>query len=376
YEGNLTEGSTFKVETEDLAVNFLGYRITGDAVIAGEVAPKEDGELESHVKLQYGSFGIAEAGTPPMVTGAGFAVDARSPDHALDQPFTAMSLVVDIPESSVPDFARFQGYMPVGVGFAVLGGSGKVRGNMRAEVPSDIARGDLYLDGTGIRADFDGLLLDADIGIQAHLQKGSLTERRYDFAGSNLSIHRFEMVDPAVPGPKMVGDTNWSAKVWAKKGLARIGADTYLDTDISMTCTNSVPFVAIVARHKPLAGWVQKLLSIPDVQGSARLSLGLDSVYIRGLEIKGGQMEVLLDWLRKKKDNTATLFARFGVLSLGVGVDGTERTIQVFKAREWHAERTGQVPAILPIADGIEPERERPRKEAREAKKARRQQGG
>jgi hypothetical protein len=376
YEGSLSEGSTFRIDTEDLAVSFLGYRVDGDAVISGEVAAGESGDLASHARLQYRKYAISEAGAPALVTGDGFTVDARTPDHTLDQPFTTMALAVDIPDSAVPDFARFDGYMPVGVGFQVLGGSGTVRGHMDAQIPSSVASGDLTLEGTGIRANFDGLLLDADIGIDAHLARGQLTERRYDFAGSNLSIRRFEMVDPAVPGPKLVGDAPWSAKIWAKRGLARIGADTYLDTDIAMTCTDSVPFVAIVARHKELAGWVQNLLSIHDVQGAARLSLGLDSVDVRGLEIRGGQFEVLLDWLRKRKDNHATLFARYGVLSLGVGVDGTERTIQVLNARRWHAERTGRAPAIVPIEEMAAEEKPRPRREERAARRAERQRGG
>jgi hypothetical protein len=333
--GRLTDGTWFRADTRDLSVGFLGYGIHGDARVTGRVGDGDSGP-QSRLSVQYGAFAIAEDGGPPLVTGTGFLIDAVSPDVRLDEPFTSFAVVIDLPESHVPDVALFDGYLPRGVGFSLLGGTGSVHGKLNAEVPAQVGHGDLWLDMDGVRGHFGDLSMTSDLGLHAHLEEGQLIERRYDFTGSRLDVRRLHLHD----GDRLlVGDRPWTGRVDVRKGIARVGAPTWLDADFAMRCTDTLPFVVVFARKNPLPPWLRNLIAVRDVSGTASLAIGDELVRVEDLSIEGRQFEVLLGWRRHGRADRASLFARYGLLSLAVGIDGDSHEIRLLNARKWYGDR-------------------------------------
>jgi hypothetical protein len=335
-DGRLTDGSTLRADTRDLAVSFLGYSITGDAVVQFDVGPV-DGASVSDLDVQYGEYAIAEDGKPPLVTGKGFLVHARSPDVALDRPFTSLVATLDLPPSDIPDLALFDDYLPAGLGFHLLQAKATVHGNMKATVPDNLASGDLFISSDKAVAKFGSLDMSSGVAIHAHLTEGQLVNRRYDFSGSGVDLDGLVMRDTGDGGAIVVGEKRpWSAKLDVVSGVAAPSEKTLLQADVKLACTDSTPFVEVAASRKPLAGWVQNLLDVPHVTGKARVIFGRDSIDIPSLAIRGGNLEILLRWLRRKTATHATLFARYGSLSLGIGIDGNDREVHLTGARKWY----------------------------------------
>lgn len=357
--GRFREKSWLTAETHDLAVHFLSYDIVGDGVVRLEATDELDVPM-SRLSIDFGAYTISETGQLPLVEGTGFSVDAMSPDLALDEPFTTLDVVLDLPESDIRNIALYNAFFPEDIGFALSGGTGKVRGRLTASTLDNVAAGDVWIDGDDLRGRLDDLGITLDLALHAKLSEGRLAEGLYDFSGTRLELRNVGMKDhaPAEKGARVQDETrSWWATVDIPSGQARVGKPIYLDATVVLKCADSVPFVRVLSERKELANWIQGLLSIPDIRGSGRVALGADTVTLDGFSITGGNYEVLMRWFRQRRTNHGSVFARLGKLSVGVAIEGTDQEIHLFNAREWFdgldKKKKGEpeVPAETPKAE-------------------------
>lgn len=186
--GRFLDGSALTAETRELVAHFLTYRITGDGSVRLAVEPA-GGSSQSHLSVAFSRYDIRrEGGQSPLVEGEGFRVTAHSPVVALRQPFSTLAVALDLPDSTIRDVTEYNAYLPADIGFSLRGGSGRVRGHMEATVPENRARGEMFLDGRGVRATFDDLTLTGDVGVRAHLADGWLDKGTYDMSGSSVQL--------------------------------------------------------------------------------------------------------------------------------------------------------------------------------------------
>jgi hypothetical protein len=124
-----------------------------------------------------------------------------------------------------------------------------------------------------------------------------------------------------------------------------------LDTTLELRSADSSPYVRAVAQRRPLAPWIQRLLQVPSVAGRARLSLGSEDLWIRGLRLTAGGVEVAMTVHRGREGDWGALFARYGQLSFAMDFGAEERTVRLLGARRWYFEATGTDPGGAPGAD-------------------------
>ena len=147
--GQLRDGSAMSAAFPALVVRFAGTEITGGGRAWATVAPDGDGTLESRLLVRFDDFSIAPDGGPgALVEGDGFRVEASSPEVALDGPFQSVTVVLDLPESRIPEVARYDVFLPDGVGLSLRAGRGTAWGHLTATNGDQRAVGDLYLEAT------------------------------------------------------------------------------------------------------------------------------------------------------------------------------------------------------------------------------------
>jgi hypothetical protein len=146
--------------------------------------------------------------------------------------------------------------------------------------------------------------------------------------------------DPDAPA----SDRLWSAQIVLPSGQIHVGVPGYLDTDIRMTCTDSVPFVTLFSARKALPVWAQRVLSLPDVSGEAHLALGRDTLAIAPCRIRSGSYQVDLRFVRDPEGRHGELLARAGPLSLGIGIRPTGPELHPFGAQRWFDARGLRTP--------------------------------
>jgi hypothetical protein len=371
--GEYVLGSVINAHTTDMLVDFFAYEIAGDGTLRMEVVSGDDGP-ETHMGVNYSAFTIhelAEAPPPavpvpadgaaapapapvdakgptpvdaataavPLVVGEGFKLTAVSPDTLMGKPLMNMNVLVEIPESSIPDVKRFDRYMPNGIGLGIQGGSGGLSGHFAASTSEGTLSGMVDLTGDDVVVMFDQLLITTDLLLHAQLAGGDIGTGVYDFSGTYVKLTSLGVHDMSPDKARDAEDIprTWWSTVTVTKGDLTVGAPVYLDSRLTLFCANSEPFIKVVAQQKKLPGWVQNALHVPDVKGSANIKLGTDTLAVNPFNVEGGQLEVKARLFRRGTANTGAMYARYGKLTVAVDIDPGDTNVHVFDAKDWYA---------------------------------------
>lgn len=343
-DGQFRAGSTLNATFPELVVRFLDADVTGAGRLHAEVGLGPEGKPQSRIAADFDDFAITREGAADaLVVGLGFHLDATSPDVDLDQPFTAVTASLDLPESKIPDFAMYNAFLPEGVGLAVRSGTGTVRGHLVASSVTDHASGDVYVNGQELVVEFAPFVVTGDVDVHAHLADTWLGTGWYDISGSTLELRNVGMIDEQ-RADKQDGERHWWASAAVPSGAVTVGAPIYLDAVLELACSDSAPFVAVFADRKAFPGWAQDLFSVADVSGEARLQLGRRTLELSPGVIRGGPYEVELRFLRDGPATLGDLFATAGLLSLGVTLRPGGPEFQIGSRRRFDDEISRPLP--------------------------------
>lgn len=391
--GHFLPGSALTAVAHDLDVQFLSYRIQGDGTARLAVEPGSP-DPYSQLSVRFRDYRIVrDGGDAPLVRGRGFAVTARSEVVALHQPLGNVSLVLDLPESEIPDARLYNAYLPSKIGFALTSGRGRVSGRMEASIPDAHARGELTLHGDAVRATFDDFAFSGDVTLRAHLAEGVLDRGVYDMAESRLELRdvRVEtgmsatetMVEvaelpvaaapepaddpreekkarrrekkaergapkspfaaadtPKVTLPRLVPKRSavtpgWWATLIVPACRVEAGAAVFLDATALVALRDTVPFLTVFSRKHPLPTWLKEPLAIRDVGGTAHLRLGDSSLDIPEFNVRAAGFDVRMRLRRAESTFRGVLLAEYKTLALGLELVGDRVKPQLANPRAW-----------------------------------------
>jgi hypothetical protein len=347
--GTFRPGSRMTAWTDALAVGFDTYEARGDGTLSAWV---DAGEAPlSHLVLAFGAFTVGTEGAPALIEGEGFVVGVTTADVSVAEPFTTAEVELDLPPSSLPDVSRFDALLPEGLGLSLTGGAATVTAHL-AVTSEGVGAGVVDVAGESLQAEFDDLQLRFDLSLRAVLAEARVAEGFYDLSGTQLELRRVGLTDRGAGGAFTDSAAGgWWATAGVTDGWLRLGRPVALDTRLELRSADSSPYVRLAAQRVPLAPWVQELLVVPDVRGRGRLILGDGALQLRDFAVSAGDTEVRLSWLRRNRADFGAMYVRYGLLSLGLGVDGAAaRSVTVVGAKRWFESRTG---------GGREPERAR-----------------
>ncbi|MDP2310207.1 MAG: hypothetical protein Q8P18_29595 [Pseudomonadota bacterium] len=334
-DGTFQNGSKVAADVNDIVARFLSYSVVGDGAVRLDVS-LADGVPQTAIGVEFLDFAISLDGdATPHVKGQGFAVSATTADVALNRPFTSLDIVLELPEAEIPDVGVYNAYMPQDLGLVLKTGTGTVRGHLEVSTAQSLCHGELFLDGRAVLATLDELTLSGDVAVHAVVPSGNLETGKYDISGTSLELRKIRVISGGSTREGKDDSKAWWAQIKLPKGSVAVGAPIFLDGTLDVKFRDTVPFITVFSEKQPLPGWIRGLLGVEPVSGKARIRLGDDVLRVTDFQLFAGQFEVLLE-LRRRKEMVGKLYARFGKLSLGMGMENKKSHIQVFNAKKWY----------------------------------------
>ena len=341
--GEVEVGSRMHVTAEGIQGRLFSYLVSGngtvdvDAIAGVEGAEGAAGQdTLTKVLVAFDDFTIQQDGAKtPHLEGEGLVVTATGPTE-LDRPPSSLDVVVDLPESKIPDLRVYSQYLPTGAGIAIEGGTGKAKAHLEVGAVDRIGHGTIDLVTNDARVKVDDVLLKGDFGLHAKVPTADFDKRRYEIGGT-----RFTLADVDVTGTEKAKNESreWWGKLEVPRGYVTTVevADVFLDATLVLHCRDSIPFIAVLASQKPIPGWARGMLATDDVQGKARIQIGDDLVRVKDLEVTGGSTEVKLEATKRKgQDIDGIAFASYRSLSIGVRMHDSKQEIQIKSPRKWY----------------------------------------
>ncbi len=311
--GWLAKGSTVKMSPRDFKVEFLDYVAEGSggfALIVEEGGEQPDIRLDAN--LANASLRLRDE-VKAVIDEMTLALTARSDDVALKQGGSVTWLDLDIPSARVTDMASYNVYVPKGSPFRIL--NGKATFNAAVKLRNDTVGGAIKMQTSRVGIDIDGQKISGTVAADIAIKGGSAKNRTFDISGSSIAIDGVAVAgDPATNG-------NWSGRLDIGKGSVVWKRPMTLDISTGVRMTNTRPLVAIFESERKTQKWLEKIITLKDVRGTATVKVKPDQFLIPYAMFKSDTIEVGVKGAIRDKDRKGVFYARYGKLAGIIAID-------------------------------------------------------
>jgi hypothetical protein len=334
--GRLVPESQLALDAPRIVARFPHYEARGSGTLRGGMA-SASADAPAEIAVRFDDFTISRTpGDRVSIEGQGFDIRATVHDPALGHGFQELDLAIELPPSRLTNFDVYNFYFPPESGLRLGRGSGTLRASLAIHSATHTGQGEIELAGRDVDVQFEDLHIVGDLRALGRLSettpRGDTVDDDayvFDIGGSELELNRVHTSSSPSSEP---GD--WWAKLSIDRGTMTLGEPLALQAHVGASMRDSGPLVAVFTERNRLAKWFDGLLTVKDVRGAAELELG-QAIELRDLQVTGRHMELQGRLRLGQGTKRGLLFAKLGLLSVGVKLEGAKRDWKLLNARDW-----------------------------------------
>ena len=280
------------------------------------------------------------------------AVDGAAPAESVDAPSrrervreavaraadAGLVLDVALEDGTIEDLRPFADLFPSSHAFRFTGGAAHLRANAGLRLENGAAR--IHLEGDDVGLVLMDRPLRADVEIELDTDSQDPRSRWFDIREGKLSL-------TSVRWDGKGGEGDWWARLTLRRGRVRLTKPIELVTDVQLAMRDTRPFVQMLADEHKQVGWFDRMLTIKDVQGGARLQIDQRTLRLRDVAIDGKGMMLRAQMDLQKPPDALMLIGLHG-LRAGFALDAGKRDLKIRKPGEWYEERVTHWTPIAP----------------------------
>jgi len=324
--GVLQPGTTLDIANDQVDVGILDRRLTGKGVITGRVT-LTNGAPVSQITAHLIEFQVAPVGSDkPFARGRDSVIVATSDKLDLSDPFTDLKVSFDLPEAHILDLGFYNSMIPPGSKFHLISGTGTLRYHLEGSQDEHSLHGDIALSTKDAVARFESYEMRGDFTLKPPLRQASPKELLFDISGTRLDLRK--------------KNPDWSATILFPKAKMKFSDPLAIDARVGFDLQDTRPLVAMFDALKGAPGWVERMMIIANVKGTAALQGGHDRVAINDLEVTGEKLKALADLSFGKQSKEGILYVHLHGFSLGVELKkgekgGKNRDLKLLRPLHW-----------------------------------------
>lgn len=340
FEGQqILPGTRLRVAAERLQVDFLDHRAAG----RGELTARLETPEQAHLVLEIPLYALERRGDDrPNLQGRDLVVSTRTGQFsevlASPQPrhFTTR---ISLPETTVPDFTRYNAYLPDDAGVTLLGGTAHLASEFT--LMGLQAQGEVSLRASGVELELLDQRLRGDLQLGLRLADGDLTTREFNAARSFL---RLDQVQRLTDG--QAGEAGWWVRLDFDDAQLRWTDQIRLASHVELAMRDTGLLARLFLARARDNAWLGRLLDVRGIEGNALLNLNDAQIRLSEVDLRGENLMLLADLELAQGTSNGALYASLGALGFGVELNDSEPTLRIVRPRRWFdAWRAGQNPA-------------------------------
>jgi hypothetical protein len=317
-----------RVNADQLEVMFLDYLVTG----RGELTAQLDSAEQAQLALGIPRFALnRQDDDRPHLEGRHFALTTQT-EHFSDvlespQPehFTTR---IALPITEVPDFTRYNRYLPEDAGVTLLGGQASLESEWLLEGLN--AQGEITLRAFGAELALLDQQLRGDVHLDLHLTDGDLATRR--FTADNSLLRLDNVFRQSEDGGQ---DAGWWVRLSMHEAALAWEDPIRLDSQLRLAMRDTGLLARLFLARARDSDWLGRLLNVHDIEGTAQLDISGEHIRLQNLTLTGGPLLLLSDIALADRTANGALYARLGVVGLGVELIDSEPTLRIIQPRRW-----------------------------------------
>lgn len=326
--GRLLAPTRLQVNAHQLEVGFLDYLATG----RGELTAQLDSAEHAQLSLGIPRFTLARQGDDqPHLEGRHFALTTQTDrfSEVLASPEPAyFTTRIALPITQVPDFTRYNHYLPEEAGVRLLGGQASLTSEWLLDGLT--AEGEINLRAFGADLALLDQRLKGDVELHLQLDEGDLDARRFNADDSFLRLEN--VFRQSAEGRQ---DAGWWVQLNLDDALLEWRDPISLTSQLRLGMRDTGLLARLFLARARESGWLGRLLNVHDINGDAQLHIDGERIRLYDLTLTGGPLLLLADVTLADKQANGALYARIGALGTGVELIDGEPNLKVLQPRRW-----------------------------------------
>lgn len=327
--GQMAPGSTLQVESDHLVSRFLDFEASGAGLLQATIEGKPEapaGRIESFLK----SFGLRRLDEPvPYINGRDFQITTVGRRFDSMQGLRDLDTLVKLTSAEIPDISIYNSYLPKDAGVSIVSGKGEVSADLRLSGVS--GSGNLEMQAKDVEVHVRDQTIKGDLRISTRLTDGNLEEMTFDASGTQLRIDNGSLYSENV-----TRDEQWWGQIDVNHGRMIWKRPLQLDAAINLQLRDSGLLVHLFVKQTQERQWLNDLLTIKDVTGESQVLLNDKSIVLRNTRIAGEKLLVLANLHLSEEKMGGGMYAKYGILGIGIELKNDERTLKIVKPRKWY----------------------------------------
>lgn len=337
-----TEGTRAEILPEGLELRILDYVVQGEGLVRLEVTKGGDSpNVTLDMDVTEASFkrqGEERAFIEKVVV----TLDALGRNLSYDGPSEELELRFQMPSAEVTDMSVFNQYLPENSPLLVLGGRADLTADI--ELTPEVAGGYVKLNAQALQASIDDQEISADLRVDIKLADGVPKNLDFDISGSSVLLDQVRVIG------KQEGfdQSDWNVKLDLEKGRVVWKKPVSLQAEAGIEMKDTRPIVAMLANHREKHGWLEKMLTIENIQGEAVMNVAQDQIVIPYAFIGSDRFDVGAKGTIGGQTRNGVVYARVGKLKGLLKIKDGKRNFDIIRARKKFDEYT---PVGVPVSE-------------------------
>ncbi len=327
-QGWLGTGSQLEILPQTLGVDILDYSMEGDGKASLLVEKGgEHPDLKVDVELKQGVMRRKDE-TQVFIDNVEMLLQALVKGIIIGEKEMDIDLHLQIPTADIKDMSAYNQYLPPNSPMELTGGKADLSADIK--MTPETATGYVRLRTTDISARVDQQVVEGELEADITLTDGVPEDMDFDISGSSVTLDNVSVAGAETSHD----DDTWSAQFRLKKARAvwKRPISILLEADLAMT--DSRPIVAAIANQRGKHGWLEKALTIDDVNGEAEIDMAQDRILIPYAFATSDKIDVGAKGVITADQRTGVLYVRFRKLHGILKINDGKRNLDVLKARE------------------------------------------
>ena len=336
-DGQPLPGSRLDLDRVALVARVLDNRFAGQALARARVAG-EPGGHRTEVAIRMQEFTLGPEARPGQVDlrGSDLRLDLES-GGALAEFQQGLEARLRFDDAEVPDLRSYNRYLP-GESARLLGGSGKASGDLRLDREGGMVDGHMRVRGRGVRVALGPSVLSGNVELDSRLRRLRPQGRHYvvEALGVGLDGVRLEQAGG--------GDAAWWARMSLDEGRLRWREPFEVDGRGTVEMRDASVLLGLFADRDAFPRWIGNLVDSGQARATGRLRIRQEELVFDRIEASNDRIDLQARLRIAGGKPGGDLYARWGVLGMGVELQPGERKLHLAGARNWYESR----PALLP----------------------------
>ena len=339
-EGELVSGSRIDLRETRLQARVLDNLFQGQAHARMRVEGGDEDvdDQRTRIDIVMDRFVLAPEAAPDQI-------DLRGRDFRLDLASTGrlaefherLDARLRFDDAEVPDLRTYNRYLP-GDSARLLGGRGVASGDLRLDNAGEMIQGRMQVRGQGVRLALGPSQLSGDVVLDSRLSRMERVGRHYTLDALQVQLDGVRL------GDARDGDTPWWARLALENGTLA-WAEPFEVTGRGRVDMRDVSvLLGVFAERSAFPRWIGRLIDSGEAHATGDLRMREHEIVFDNVEAHNDRIDMRARLRIADGTPNGDLYARWGVLGMGVELQGGDRTLHIAGARDWYEGR----PALLP----------------------------